>query len=304
MTITNIAIGKDPFAFVREGVCKWTPAQANKVFNLCRYSRNRNEERGRAHIDALARQMTDGVWLPKSPIDFARMPDGTLTLVNGHHRMLAQVKSARDIEWNVIIHDVESEEEIASLFWRFDTVMRVRSMHNVLDGVNAAENLDLSKSGTIALSRAAVFIDNGMRPTGGYYSKTYTPAEKLALMSDWQIEARVYEDAISSAIKDARRKLYGAQIMAVALVTLRAHTESAIKFWSGIADDDGLRRGDPRKTLLDFMRDTHAAGSGLTATAAACARAWASWEAGRDLTMIRVGRQPVRIVGTKLTVQP
>lgn len=304
MTIKQFKTAKDPLAFVREGVNRWTPAQANTVFNLCRYARNRNEKKGQSHIDALARQMVDGTWLPKSPIDFAKQPDGTLTLVNGHHRMLAQVKSGRDIEWSVVIHDVDDEDDVASLFWRFDTVMRVRSMTNILDGVNASENLELSKGGTVALSRAVVFIDNGMRPTVGAGGKTYTPAEKLALMADWQTEARVYEECITAAIKDARRKLYGTQVMAVALVMIRANPERAIEFWTGLAADDGLRRGDPRKTLLDLLRDTHAASAGLTYTAAACARAWASWDAGKELTMIRVGRQPVRIAGTKMAVQP
>lgn len=304
MSIKSLVTAKDPFAFVKEGPCRFNPAQANKVFQLCRYARNRNEATGKAHIDALARQMSDGTWLPKSPIDFARLPDGSLTLVNGHHRMLAQVQSGRDIEWNIVIHDVEDEEEIAGLFYRFDTVMRVRTMTNVLAGVDAAGELELSKMATVALSSAVVFIDNGLRPPTGTHSKKYTPAEKLALMADWQAEARIYDECVSAAVKDARRKLFGIQVMAIGLVTIRANTESAIKFWTGIAEDDGLRRGDPRKTLLDFLRDTHAASSGLTYTAAACARAWAAWEAGKELTMIRVGRQPVRISGTKLSVMP
>lgn len=304
MNIKSLTTAKDPLHFVQEGICRWTPAQANKVFNLCRYARNRDENKGKQHIDALARQMVDGTWLPKSPIDFARQADGKLTLVNGHHRMLAQVKSGRDIEWNVIIHDVDDEDDVAGLFWRFDTVMRVRSMQNILAGVGAAESLELTKMGTVGLSRAVVFIDMGMSPTQGPGRKTYTPAEKLALMSDWQVEARLYDECIQPAVKDARRKLYGAQVMAVALVTLRAHTESAVKFWSGVAGDDGLRRGDPRKTLLDFLRDTHATSTGYTATAAACARAWGAWEQGRELSVIRVGRQAVRIAGTKVTVQP
>jgi len=182
MNIKHLATAKDPLSFVREGVSRWTPAQAHTVFNLCRYARNRDEGKGKSHIDALARQMSDGTWLPKSPIDFAQLPNGSLTLVNGHHRMLAQVKSGRDIEWNIIIHPVEDDEETANLFWRFDTVMRVRSMQNILAGVGAAQSLELTKMGTVALSSAAVFIDNGMRPATGMNEKRYTPAEKLALM--------------------------------------------------------------------------------------------------------------------------
>jgi hypothetical protein len=290
--------------FIQEGPCRWTPAQANAVFNKCRYGRNRSEKQGEAHIDALARQMIDGTWLTKSPIDFARLPDGKITLVNGHHRMLAQVRSGRDIVWNVVIHDCADEDEIANLFWRFDTVMRKRSMTNILSGVNAAENMGLSKSGAVALARAVVFIDGGMRPLNGPASRNYTPAEKLRLMTLWQAEGIAYEKCVEASIRGLRRKLFGAQVMAVGLVTLRADEVKAEEFWRGVASDDGLHRGDPRKTLVDFLRDTHAASGGLTSTAAAVARAWAAWDAGRDLSMIRVGRQPVQIARTKIVVQP
>lgn len=302
--IKSLKTSKDPLGFIENGVATWTPRHANTVFQRCRYAGNRDENKGKAHIAALARQMRDGEWVSRQSIDFARQPDGTLTLVNGHHRMLAQVESGRDIQWNVVIHDVEDEDGVAALFYRFDTVVRLRTMNNILDGIGAADQLGLSKMTTVALSRAVVFIDNGMHPTVGHWNKTYTPAEKLSLMADWQVEARVYQDCANLAVKDAKRKMFGAQVMAVALVTIRANTDSAIEFWQGVAEDDGLRRGDPRKTLLDFLRDTHAAGGGLTFTAAACARAWSAWEANKQLTMIRVGRQPVKITGTNVVVTP
>lgn len=304
LNITKLSAVEAPLSFIREGFQKWTPAQANMVFQRCRYARNRSEMRGKSHIDALARQMSDGTWLPRSGIDFARLPDGTLTLVNGHHRMLAQVQSGRDIEWSVVIHDCADQDDIANLFWRFDTVVRLRSTNNILDGVNAAASLGLSKLGVTALASAVTFIDNGMRPTMGAHQRTYTPAEKLTLMSQWGAEARAYEVAITAAKRNARRKLYGVQVMAVGLVTMRAAPESAEKFWRGIAEDDGLARHDPRKTLLDYLRDTHLAGSGYTATSVAVARAWSAWEAGRDLTMVRIGKTPVRIVGSDMVVAP
>lgn len=302
--IKSLQTSKDPLAFIQDGVAVWTPRHANTVFQRCRYKRNRDESKAKMHIDALARQMRNDEWLPRSPLDFARLPEGTLTLVNGHHRLLAQVQSGRDIEWQIIIHDCEDEAEIAELFWRFDTVLRKRSVQNVLAGVNAAENLGLTKQGSVALARAVIFIDNGMRPNVGQHSKLYTPAEKLRLMADWQQEGVLYEAAIEPAQTRLRGKLFGGQVMAVALVTFRANADKAHEFWNGIAADDGLTRGDPRKTLLDFLRDTHGASTGLTATAVACARAWAAWDAGRDLGMIRVGRASVRIAGTNVTVAP
>jgi len=302
--IAKLTPTKDPLAFVSEGFHVWTPAKANKVFSECRYERNRNEAQAKRHIDALARQMTDGTWLAKSPIDFARTPDGKLTLVNGHHRMLAQVQAGKDIEWSVSIHECADEAEVADLFWRFDTILRKRSNTNVMNAVNAAGTFGLSKTTTMYLPSAVTFIDFGMRAPTGANSKVYTPAEKLALMDEWQAEARIYDELVAVAPGRVRRKLLGAQVFAVALLTLRSTPKVAVDFWQGVAADDGLNRGDPRKTLIDFLRDTHGASTGLTSTAAAAARAWNAHYAGRQLSMMRVGSAPVRIAGTKVSVSP
>lgn len=302
--IKELRPDKGPTAFIRDGVAVWTPRHANTAFQHCRYEKNRDEKRGKSHIDALCRQMQNGEWLSRSPLDFALLPDGKLILVNGHHRLLAQVQSGQDIEWQIIIHDCADMDEVRNLFWRFDTVIRKRSTQNVLAGVDAAESLGLSKTASFALVRASVFIESGMVPTQGQAHKQYTPAEKLRLMSEWADEAAAYELAVSLAPAKMRRKLYIGQVMGVALITYRAKPTLAKAFWEGMAKDDGLKRGDPRKTLLDFLRDTHGASTGLTATAVACARAWSAWCSERELGLIRVGRSPVRISGSNFTVAP
>lgn len=303
--ITSIKPDKpSSLGFVAEGIQRFTPAKAAAVFRYARYEFNRDEKKAKQHVAALARMMRDGSWRDKGTIEFARLPDGTLTMIDGHHRMLAQEQSGRDVVWNVIIHDVPDEDAQKNLFWTFDTTLRKRSLANVLTGVNASENMGLNKSMSLALARAVAFIDNGMCPNVGQNSRTYTPGEQLALMSQWQGEAAIYQDCVDLAANALKTKLRSTQIAAAALVTFRAHPEKAEEFWHGLCADDGLRKGDPRKTLLDWMRDTHLAGTGLTSAAAAVGRAWSAWMTGKDLNSIRIGRQPVRIAGTSMVVRP
>lgn len=294
----------NPLAFVREGAVLFSPTQASTVFELCRYENNRNEKLGKHHIAVLAKEMTDGSWLPKSAIDFARLPDGKLTLINGHHRMLAQVQAGKDIVWNIVIHDVKDTAEIRELFWRYDTVQRLRTMNNILDGVSAAESMGLAKEMAVSLSRAALFIDAGMQIARADNGYIYTPADKLQIMSEWKHEARIYQDLIAPAPPKVKKKLRGAQVMGTALVTLRAEPDRAAEFWGGVAKDDGLRRGDPRKTLLDFIRDNHNSATGPSFALVACVRAWNAWQVGKELAVIRIGVQSVQIAGTTIMVQP
>lgn len=302
--ITNIAEAKGPFAFIKEGRVRLNPAQANKIFNDLRYEFNRSTDRAKQHISALARMMKSGDWRDGGVIEFARFPDGSLTMLDGHHRMLAQVEAGVDVIWNIAIHDVADEDEFRNLFWTYDTTLRVRTRSNILDGVRAAENFGLGKQTTEKLTRASQFIDNGMNANVGMLARRYTPGEQLTLASEWVAEAGTYERITAGVPQSLRRKLGSAQVMAVALVTLRAKPQEAEEFWAGIAADDGLRKGDPRKTLLDWLRDTHLAGTGLRSAAAAVARAWQAWVGGKQLNFIRVGRTPVQIAGTKIVVRP
>jgi hypothetical protein len=295
---------KDSFGFINPGLVRWTPAQAAKVFRELRYEFNRDEKKAKQHISALARMMRSKSWRDGGAVEFARLPDGKLTLVDGHHRMLAQVEAAIDVVWTVIIHDVSDIDELRSLFWTYDTTLRKRTMSNVYAGVNAASAMGLPAMMAVAIGRAAVFIDNGMKANVGAGLRTYTPEENLTLASQWAAEGRMFAACVNIAAGPLKSKLRGSQITAAGLVTFRAKPNEAHDFWAGLAADDGLRKGDPRKTLLDWMRDTHMAGSGLSSAAGAAARAWNAWDAGTDLNIIRLGRQPIPFAGSNYVVKP
>lgn len=300
--ITTITNGQSAPSFLSEGRRKFTPAQAGWVFNNLRYEFNRNERQAKSHISALSRMMRSGVWRSGGAIEFARLPDGEVVLLDGHHRMLAQVDAGVDVVWNVVIHEVQDKAQVRDLFWTYDTILRKRSLNNVLNGVQAAENLGLGRLMATSTARAAHFIANGMRANSGPENKTFTPDETIRLCSKWAIEAQLYEQCIDAAPHKMKHKMRSSQICAAAIVTFNADSETAWSFWMGIALDDGLRRGDPRKTFIDWMRDTHLAGSGYTASCVAAARCWNAYVAGSELSVLRIGKRSVRFAKSRYEV--
>lgn len=76
---------------------------------------------------------------------------------------------------------------------------------------------------------------------------------------------------------------------AAAMVTLKYQQEKATGFWSGMAADDGLRKGDPRKSALQYLL-RHGIGSGGNSLAwagiAGVSLCWNAWF--RDETLIQV----------------
>lgn len=101
--------------------------------------------------------------------------------------------------------------------------------------------------------------------------------------------------------KGGKSKLYASGVMAVALVTLRHQPAKAVQFWRGIADDDGLRKGDPRKTLLqDFESRRVNYGTHLQRIIPSIT-AWNAFYEGRNISIIRVSESSqVLVSGTPI----
>lgn len=82
-----------------------------------------------------------------------------------------------------------------------------------------------------------------------------------------------------------------APIMAVALATLRYQPSGATEFWSAVAADNGLQKGDPAKALLQFLRNL----VGVTGNATqryqsrAAAAAWNAFWRGDRVGYIKPG---------------
>jgi len=259
--------------------------------------------KAKAHIDSLAEQMRRGLWLSKTQIDFARV-GSQLVLVNGHHRMHAQAAAGIDIVWSVVIHECASQEEVAQLYWKFDTTLRKRTRANIVNGIGLAGELGISSQVAASLWSCAQTIALGMRfHVHMRDGAGILPDERLMVCRDYAQEARFYQDATKKAIPPVRRKMMQASLMAVALVTLKHQPSKAQEFWVGFCEDDGLAKGDPRKTLLADIQTRHATAGLSSAQMMAAARAWSAFYHGRDLKIIKVTGCPVDIAGTPFTVR-
>jgi hypothetical protein len=272
------------------------------VLKWCRYERQRDETRAKSHIASLSEQMQRGLWLQKTQIDFARV-GSRLILVNGHHRMHAQVMSAVDILWNVVIHECADDEEVAALYWKFDTTLRKRSAANVLDGIGFAASMGLSKLGARALWGAAPIISLGMRIYRYQSDAPMLPDQRQEIASSYGHEARLAEAFLAEAPPAVRRKMFTPSRFAMMVYTLRHQPEKGADFWDGFCRDDGLAKGDPRKTLLQDMH-SRSSNPGLQAQhMMAIARSWNAFFEGRSTTILRVTGGAVPIAGTEGVVR-
>lgn len=280
-----------------------SPELAARILNETNYDGQRRIDQGQ--VETYAEMMRRGLWHQGGQIAFGRL-NGALYLVNGQHRLSGVVLAGLGQEFQVLISDCTSVHELRNLYFRFDAVMRQRTTQQILNASGMADNNGLSKTMTTAVYRAVSFITNDMRsPVAGNHKAT---AEnriidvRLEACRSWWETARKYEAMIEDAQHGLRSKLHAASIVAVALVTIRHQPKVAAEFWKGVATNDGLRKGDARHTLVNFLLTTHDKGSGEVYIAA-CAAAWNAFFGRRGLQLLRP-TSPAKINGTPFDGKP
>lgn len=297
-------IPASPLALIRDGAVRLTAAQAGAILRLTRYERQTRDlnPAGRDHILVLKDIMVRDQWRPFDKLDFANL-DGKLILINGHHRLGAQAASGKVVTWMVVVHRCDSAQEVASLYYSFDTNVRGRSNQVILNAAGTADRLGLGKTITEALYRAAPVLaanfDFSRIALDPVVNRVVD--RRIEIMAAFQREAQAWQDAIKKAPKIVKRPLLNQGAVAVAITTFKHCPEKAEPFWRGVADDNGLRKNDPRKTYLTAIQNSAATNGSGAYTARQAAVAWNAWYEGRSLSIIRIiENAPLRILGTPI----
>jgi len=242
----------------------------------------------RQHVEKLASLMRAGEFLAGSQFTFGLLPDGRRILVNGYHRAHAIISAETTVEVVVTIIPVANETELNGLYYRLDSVQRTRSTQTIILASGLAEEHGVSPSVATAAYHACSIIANGLTylSAGNEMPHLTTPDGRFKAALDWWPTIRVYSDALLPALPALKRRLINPSVMAVALVTLRYCPEKAIPFWSGIAANSGLERGDARLAYVTRIQ-TYTFKKPLEALAIS-ALAWNHYHAGTRITYLRL----------------
>lgn len=294
----------DPILFIHEGRVTLTAEQAAVILSECRYENQRDETKAPAHIRKLAKMMTEGLWLEGTAIDFAYL-NGKYILVNGHHRMMAQSISGTTIEWTIIVHNCTTVEQVRGLYYRFDTDIRKRSSENVLAGIGFAEEHGLMKRTATALWDSVRVIHNGMNFRVLTDQDDILADKRIEMSEQFLDEARFMEEVVNAAIPSMRERFITSSIFSVAILTLFYDRSKAEDFWMGAAKDDGLRAGDPRKTMIQWIAANRGVKKVQKSAMICAARCWNSWHDGKKLNSLRIyhNAEATPIKGTPYVIE-
>lgn len=288
-------------ALISEGRMEIGPDLAARVIAERVYERQRPAEA--YHVRYLADMLRRGELQPGRQIWFGLL-DGRLHLIDGQHRLRALIEAGLPLGFQVEFLAVADTDELHEAYITFDRIGRPRSLSEMLASLGIAEKHELGKQVATSVFRAAFLLHYSFEPP--HYMDdpiaVRSDKERLTYAEPYWAVARDYEKIITGAPAITRRRLRSPQVMAVGLITLLHQPEMAKLFWTGLADNDGLRKHDPRHTLLTWLNgNAFGNGAGVPTGAVATALAWNAFFAHRTIETLKVGSVvSIRIAGTPI----
>ena len=113
-------------------------------------------------------------------------------------------------------------------------------------------------------------------------------SERIRLFNEYGPAAAAYFGTIKGAPVSIMGDLRSAAVIAVGMRTFKESPDKAGEFWSQVAFDDGLKIGDPRKTLIGWLQANPARGTNAAARSRVVAHAWNIFLAGGSASRFKM----------------
>lgn len=268
----------------------------------------------RWHATLLSDLMRAGKFRRGSTVYFCEF-ENRLYCVDGQHTLTAITLSGVTQPLLVIKIPVSKKEEIGRIYASFGRELG-RTPADVFAALGIAHQLKLSTPVQNAAHGAMRIVLSDFRVVSVFNNlRAARDAEFIAdTLSDasqpWRAALTLYVGALELAPKYLVGSLRDRSVMSVALGTIGGAISGdiqarAVKFWETVAMNDGLRRGDPAKALVDWLAANNAGSA--AGRCAAVASAWNAWFENRQLENLRQtskGQIGLTLRGTRFRAMP
>lgn len=248
---------------------------------------DRNRRIDEYTVQDYADKMRNGQWEPDAvTLMFAREPDKTITLVNGHHTLSAIVASGVSNRYKVRYIDVPDKAAIRVLYTKLDAGL-VRSTPQRLHALGLDEKLGLPPKRLGKLHAAASVLLTGLGMWGAKTRPTKKDVNAVAaVMQQYASEAKTLYGWLPTE-SHVYTGMQRASVMASALHTIKCRRVQAEEFWTKVIDGTPTG-GDPRRELHDYLLRKDRAGHGgklQRMDFAAVALAWNAYLSGESVRL-------------------
>jgi len=285
------------------------PAQAGNYLSRNKYSRQRPLDKKK--VDKYAELMVAGKFLPGQDISFGVL-DGHAYLLNGQHRLHAICKSGESLWFEVKMYPARDERHLAEMYAVFDTRGTARTLAEVLIAFGVDASLGVGKDALTRITAALRLIESDFNQIT-HRAQNLTDEELVDLSSFYADAIGKFYNATRHPAPLLKRPLLRASVISLGIVTFHQAAEEygediVGNFWKGLAGNEGLYKGDPRRTAYDHLTTTQIE----TAQAVKdkkmvsaqfqsryLANCWNAYIENRNITSAKPNvNAPIRILGT------
>jgi len=269
---------------------------ARLLRDTCHFSRQRGLSD--VHVERLADEMDRGSFIAGTQITFGVYPDKSMVILNGNHTLEAVAASGVPIALTFTYVPVKDDDDAGRIYAQFD-IHRVRNWGDAYKAYGFNEELPAYWATPVGTALGIIL---------GRFDSAINARDPLLKSRDIRslIMRKYVKQSIdvmnmSEGASTANVKLFRrGGVLAVALETLRYQPSAASEFWRGMLLDDGLKNGDPRRTLLAFLRGRQTSTKqDRDLQSRGCALAWNAAFKGKTLTVLRPAYMiDIRIEGT------
>jgi len=229
-----------------------TPEMALEILSQSDHEYQRPLRKPR--VDFLVKEIKAGNFLSNT-IALCQNGSDKKYLVNGQHTLNAIFESGVSLVLPVQTFHVQNKDEIASVYARIDKQQK-RTRGDTFRAYGMEEKLGMTYTAVNRYGACAYFMLNNLK--GSAEKALISEFEVIEFMTDWNQYAKQFFTSIEMS-NTLRIPLERKEVFAVGLITSR-YSKRADEFWHYVATDDGLRVGDPRKTLRNWLIDTGISG--------------------------------------------
>lgn len=281
-----------------------TPSMAAEWLASSQFEHQRSKRQW--HIDYLAQEMKKGRFLPGTQIRFS-VYDGQYRIIDGQHRLSAVIKSGIPQMFSVLW----MPEDPSISYGHLDIGVG-RTVQDMYSAIQLSEETGIGKDLLSRVGSAVKFIDGNFVAAKSKSDKL-SPDEQANLIRSYSKAANNFAEVTAGVPAEMKSGISRVATLSIALVTFRFAAESlgtdkVEEFWIGVAFDDGLSIGDPRKTANRHILTTSMVG-GSTAhssssktmwsasySARYLANCWNAWVEGREIKLTRVANDKSKML--------
>jgi hypothetical protein len=254
------------------------------------------------NVEALSNRHETGDFFPGN-LTMVRVQEGPWRITDGQHRLSVVAKTGIPALFTIARYIVASEDDLRRIYMRTDWSAGARSQRDAMRAHDLSGLTGLPIAQANHLASAMTMLATGFEMAHGTRHIPLTPDQREDAALAWGEYAVLFYAAIAGADLPMSNRLCSSAIMAMGLVTIRHTGGTGEDFWRQVADNDGLAKGSPAHTLVQYLLLTAGRRPLQHVVARSVASCWNAHATGRRLSHIRPTDPalPIAIRGTPFT---